>query len=178
MTSAIGQVVSADPLDVSNLAEALATAKRKKRFTWFKWRNGTRTWTGELVLFTGFDERNNPPPEGYQKNTGLTVGGVNVRPGAQSRTEIQPQINVLAHRVKAAADLVRSDGKRTTFTHRDAVAPPGKYFIGVRFGIVPVNQATVTDSEITVDYTEQEEVEEDIRIAVELVDSDGNVYLV
>jgi hypothetical protein len=98
--------------------------------------NKTTGWAILTPLYQGHDESGQPPPPDYQLNTGVIVGATYVAPGTQADSQVQPQINVRATRVEANCRLRwLATGDEQEFTFTPAVAPPGKFFTHVGFGI-------------------------------------------
>jgi hypothetical protein len=109
---------------------------RIKRFEACTYNNKSTGFIILNALCQGFDTQNDPPPEGYVADTGVTVIGVNIGPGSSSTANIQPQINVLANRVECNMRWRRiSDGQEGVHTHKPMIAPDGQYWPRASFGI-------------------------------------------
>lgn len=105
------------------------------RFDRFLFQNRTQDFTCFLCLFQGIDESGQALPPGYQTDTGVTVGGVNVTPGSDQTTILQPQVRVLATRVKVSYQVRHiPSGQEQTINAPDQVAQPGHFFLqaGIR----------------------------------------------
>lgn len=125
--------------DAASTTEAFraAEAATSQRFEKFTYVNDTHYWTVKLALFQGLDEGGWSLPPGYVSDTGVTVGGVNVTPHSSQTTILQDGIKCLATRVKCTVGVIGQNGEEQTFTHTDAVADPGKFFVAVGFRIYP-----------------------------------------
>ena len=124
-------------------AEALAAVvalEVPNRTAWMVYDNKTTYWNAKLVLMQAINEYYEVP-EGYQRDTGVTVGGVNVTGPSAQRTPIQQGINVTGTRAKCSAQLVGRNGEEQTFHHPDLVAEQGKYWVTMAFGIQPAGVA-------------------------------------
>ena len=117
-----------DQLSESSLTQ-LRIVLDKPRTVSFGITNQSTDFILKLVLANGVDEAHNPPPQGYQNNTGVTVVGTEVYPTQVRVTAIQPQINVLASRAKCSIHWKRnvSPYDEGDLNLGDLVAPAGKY---------------------------------------------------
>jgi hypothetical protein len=114
--------------DENSVKKALDAVDPNYRFAQFSFQNDTHDFTAVLVLFQGLDETGEPLLPGYVKDTGVTVGGVNVLPHSAQTTNIQNGINCLATRVKISAH-VKDDrtGKERDITFPDQLASANGY---------------------------------------------------
>ena len=129
----IGQVLAGLEFEDEHArSQALQAAKRFEKFVYH---NRTRAFEIELCLFQGYDTT--PPiPSGYVERTGVTVGGINIRPGGTRTIVLQSQIKCLADKIGCSANVKHiQSGEVTEFHHPDKYAPSGKYFVTVHFGI-------------------------------------------
>ena len=138
--------------DEKSLKEAFEKAKRifldLPRFDAFIFDNQTTYWTAVLVLFTGHDESGQPLPPGFSYETGVTVGGVNVTSHSAQRTTLQPQVKVQATRVKCSAQCRRDDGVEQQINFPDRVAPAGKFFVQITFGIKDAAKQNISEAQL------------------------------
>lgn len=146
-------VIIAGMMDDKATRQAFEDFKRfeiPNRTTWMVYDNQTTYWNAKLVLMQAIDESYDGK-DGYQRDTGVTVAGVNVTGPSAQRTPIQQGINVTGTRGKCSAQLVGRNGEEQTFTHPDVVAEQGKYFVTLYFGIKPRGSASDTASVIAID---------------------------
>lgn len=144
-------VVGASLATEDAVCKALATANAiPNRTTWLHYENKTSYWNARLVLMQGINEYYEVP-SGYQRDTGVTVSGVNVTGGSAQTTAIQECINVTVTRGKCSAQLIGAHGEEQTFTHPDIVCEQGRHWVTLAFGIQPSEANDVAFAELVDD---------------------------
>jgi hypothetical protein len=112
------------------LEKAITKISAPERTQYFEIVNETTQFILTLVLAEGYDESASIP-QGFEKDTGLTVTGTDVVPGTTQKGVIQPQINVQATLAKCSLHWKRTINPfdERDLNLQDQIAPAGKFFI-------------------------------------------------
>jgi hypothetical protein len=118
------------------LEAALSATDQPGRTQYFEIVNETTQFNLTLVLAEGYDESASIP-QGFEKDTGLTVTGTDVVPGTTQKGVIQPQINVQVTLAKCSLHWKRTVDPydEGDLNLQDQTAPAGEFFIYVGWAV-------------------------------------------
>ncbi len=115
---------------------------REQRTKFVRFCNNTHDFSVEVFLYEVRQKRNLPPPRGYDEWTGVTVGTQNIERGECRDVYLQKRvIGDFADAGLLNIKHVPSGRVIRTFNFPDQVAPQGKYFNWVYFGLIQRSSA-------------------------------------
>ncbi|SDJ62530.1 hypothetical protein [Microbulbifer yueqingensis] len=133
--------------DLDSVADWYESEIAKSTRTEFvRFENNTHDFEIEVFLFELRQTRQLPPPAGFEEWTGVTVGGKNIGRGQSCTSYLQKR--VIGHFADAGLLNIRhvpTGRVSRTFNFNDRVAPKGRFFKWVKFGIVQRTSAADTD---------------------------------
>ena len=126
--------------------------KTEQRTEYVRFDNNTHDFSVEVFLYEVRQKRDLPPPSGFSEWTGVTVGATNIDRGESRVAYLQQK--VLGDFADAGCLNLKHipTGRVTrTFNFTDRVAPAGRYFRAVNFGITQ-NNFVDKKVEVTIEF--------------------------